>query len=221
MNMTSTSQKAKRPEVVALAIFVAVSLGAWAVWMHRWNAQADLRDQMNALYAIASGGDRDSIRRLAEYPSPEAMHLIEKLAQDRNAISTARLEAINVLGERHPIDSKTLAPLLWIDHPFDVRRAVTGVFKQRGCDEECISAALTALHAVWGGQPTLEVRLYAQIPSSTPHAQENLAYFHKQTEEDYFVLLNSDPCLTGKTLQTKYGSDSEFVDKIRKKLRFC
>ncbi len=100
MNMTSTSQKAKRPEVVALAIFVAVSLGAWAVWMHRRNAQADLRDQMNALYAIASGGDRDSIRRLAEYPSPEAMHLIEKLAQDRNAISTARLEAINVLGRK-------------------------------------------------------------------------------------------------------------------------
>jgi hypothetical protein len=221
MNVAPLSQESKRLELVALAILIAVSLGAWAVWMHRWNARKTRSDEMNALYAIASGGDRASVRRLAEYPSPEAIQLIQKLAQDRNAFPDARLEAINVLGARHPIDSKTLAPLLCIDQPFDVRRAVTGVFKQRGCDEECISAALTSLHAIWGGQPTLEVHLYAQIPSSTPHAQEELAYFHKQTEEDYLVLLNSNPCLTGKTLQTKYGSDSEFVDKIRKNLRPC
>ncbi len=219
--MAPISQKLKRPELVVLAIFLVVSMGAWAVWMHRWNAQAARRDEMYALYAIASGGDRASVRRLAEYPSPEAKHLIEKLAQDRNAFSDARLEAISVLGDGQPIDSKTLAPLLWIDQPFDIRRAVTGIFKQRGCSEECMSATLTALHAIWAGQPTLEVRLDAQIPFSTPHAQENLVYFHKQTEEDYFVLLNSNPCLTGKILQTNYGADSKFVGEIRKKVGHC
>jgi hypothetical protein len=219
--MTSTSQESKRPELVALAILLAVSLAASAVWLHRWSAQSARRDQLNALYATASHGDRDSIRRLAEYPSPEATRFIERLAQDRSAFSDARLEAINVLGTRHSLDSRTLAPLLWIDQPFDVRRSVTGVFKQHGCDEDCISVTLTSLHAIWEGQPTLEAHLYAQIPPSTPHAQENLANFRKQTEEDYFVLLNSNVCLTQKILHTAHGSDSEFVDRIRKKLGPC
>jgi len=203
--------------MVVLAIFLVVSLGAWAVWMHRWNAEAYRRDEMYALYANASRGDRASVRRLAEYPSPEAMQFIEKLAQDRNASSDGRREAIDVLGARRPFDSKTLASLLWIDQPFVVRRAVAGVFKRRGCDERCISATLTALHAIWGGQPTFEVQATAQIPSPTPDDQEHLLYLHKQTEEDYFVLLNSNACLLKKILQTDYGLESEFVDKVRKK----
>jgi hypothetical protein len=217
MKMTRTSHELKRTELVVLAIFLVVSLGAWAVWMHRWNAQAARTDEMYALYAIASGGDRVSVRRLAEYPSPEAMQLIEKLAQDRNAFSDGRLEAINVLGARHPFDSKTLAPLLWIDQPFVVRHAAAGVFKQRGCDEGCLSATLTALHAIWGGQPTVEVQAAAQIASLTPYDQEHLLYLRKQTEEDYFVLLNSNACLTKKILQTDYGSDSEFVARVQKR----
>jgi len=214
-------RNSKRPELAVLAIFVIVSLGACAVWMHRWNAQAARRDEMNALYAIASGGDPASVRRLAEYPSPEAMQFIEKLAKDRNAFPDGRLEAINVLGARQSIDSKTLPPLLWIDEPFVIRRAVAKVFKERGCSEDCISGTLTALHAIWGGQPTLEVQATALVPSSTPHAQEHLVYLRKQTEEDYFVLLNSNPCLTGKALKTKYGSDSEFFEKIRKQVGPC
>src|SRR6266481_2226805 len=51
-------RNSKRPELAVLAIFLIVSLGVWAVWMHRWNAQVARRDEMNALYAIASGGDR-------------------------------------------------------------------------------------------------------------------------------------------------------------------
>jgi len=214
-------RKLKRPELAVLAIFLIVSLGAWAVWMHRWNTQAARRDEMNALYAIASGGDPASVRRLAEYPSPEAMQFIEKLAQDRNAFPDGRLEAINVLGARQSIDSRALAPLLWIDQPLDMRHAVAGVFKQRGCEKECISVTLAAPHAVWAGQPTFEMQHYAQIPSSTPHLQENLDYFHKQTDADYLVLLNSSPCLTGKSLQTKYALDPEFVDKVRKKIGLC
>ena len=117
--------------------------------------------------------------------------------------------------------SNTLAPLLWIDEPFVVRRAAAKVFEQRGCGEDCISETLTALHAIWRGQPALEVQATALVPSSTPNDQEYLVYLRKQTEEDYFVLLGSNPCLTGKTLQTKYGSDSEFFDKIRKKVGPC
>ena len=60
---------------------------------------------MNALYAIASGRDPASVRRLAEYPSPEAMQFIKRLAQDRNAFSDSRLEAIIVLATKHPIDA--------------------------------------------------------------------------------------------------------------------
>ncbi len=219
--MAPLTQKWKRTEVIVFVIFVVVSLAAWAVWMIRWKAQVALRDELNALYAIAGGGDLASVRRLAEYPSPEAIQLIERLAQNRNAFSDSRVEAINVLGARPPIDSKTLAPLLWIDQPFVVRRAVARVFKQRGCDEGCISATLTALHAIWGGQPTVEVRLSAQIPSPTLHDQEDLVYLHKQTEEDYFVLLNSSACLARKTLQTIYGSDSAFVVDIQKKVAPC
>ncbi len=176
---------------------------------------------MNALYAIASGGDRASVRRLAEDPSPEALQFIEKLAKDRKAFPEGRLEAIDVLGARPSVDPKTLVPLLWIDEPFVVRRAVAKVFKERGCSEDCISQTLAALHAIWAGQPTLEAQATALIPSPTPHDQENLVNLRKQTEEDYFVLLNSKPCLTGKTLRTKYGSDPEFFDKIRKKVAPC
>jgi hypothetical protein len=214
-------RNSKRPELAVLAIFLIVSLGAWAVWMHRWNAQAARRDEMNSLYAIASGGDRASVRRLAEDSSPEAMQFIEKLAKDRKAFPEGRLEAIDVLGARQSVDLKMLVPLLWIDEPFVVRRAVAKVFKERGCSEDCISETLAALHAIWARQPTLEVQATALIPSSTPHDQENLVYLRKQTEEDYSVLLNGNPCLTRKTLQTKYGSDSEFFDKIRMKVGPC
>jgi len=214
-------RNSKRPELAVLAIFLIVSLGAWAVWVQHWKAQVARRDEMYALYALASGGDRDSVRRLAEYPSPEALSLLEKLAQDRSAFPEGRLEAINILGAKPRIDASTLAPLLWIDQPFLIRRAVAKVFKERGCSVDCISETLAALHAIWAGQPTLEVQATALIPSPTADAQENLVYFHKQTEEDYFVLLNSNPCLTRKTLQTKYGSDSEFFDKIRMKVGRC
>jgi len=176
---------------------------------------------MNALYAIASGGDSASVRRRAEYPSLEAMQFIERLAKDRKAFPAGRLEAIDVLGSTQSVDLRALVPLLWIDEPFVVRRAVAEVFKERGCSEDCISETLAALHAIWAGQPTLEVQATALIPSYTPHDQENLVHLRKQTEEDYSVLLNSNPCLTRKTLQTKYGSDSEFLDKIRKKVEPC
>jgi len=215
------SQKSKRPELVVLAIFIVVGLGAWAVWVHRWKAQAAQRDEMFALYATASGGDRASVRRLAEYPSPEATQLIQKLAQDQGAFPEGRLEAISVLRANPSVDSKTLAPLLWIDQPFIIRRAAAAVFKQRGCDERCISSTLTALRAIWAGQPTSEMQATALIPSPTSHAQDNLVYFHRQTEEDYFVLLNSNACLTRKTLQNDYAADSEFGDKIRNKLGSC
>ena len=211
----------KRTDLLVFAIFVVVSLGVWAVWAHHWQAQVAQRDEMYALYAIAGGGDRDSVRRLAAYPSPQAIQLIEKLAQDRNAFPEGRLEAINILGARRPVESKALAPLLWIDQPFVIRRAVAGVFKQSECGGDCISETLKALHAIRAGQTTSEMQATALIPSPTSHDQEHLVYLHKQTEEDYFVLLNRNACLMRKILQTDYASDSAFVDEIQKKVGPC
>ena len=211
----------KRPEFVVLATLIVVSLVVWAVWAHRWRAQNAQREEMYALYAHASGGDRASVRQLARYDSPEATQLIERLAQDQNAFSDGRLEAINVLGTKQPVAAKTLAPLLWIDQPFVIRRAAAEVFKQRGCGKECISETLMALHAIREGQPTLEVRLEDQIASHTARDQEYSTYLHKQTEEDYFALLDSNQCLTRQILQTDYSSDSAFLDLIGKKVGPC
>src|SRR5207244_13058253 len=69
-------RKLKRPELAVLAIFLIVSLTAWAVWTQRWNMQAARSDEMNALYALASRRDPASVRRLPEYPSPAAMPCI-------------------------------------------------------------------------------------------------------------------------------------------------
>lgn len=219
--MSPTSQILTRSHLIVFVCIVVVSLGVWALWMRRYQAQVATSDQMHALYALASGGDLDSVKRLADYPSPEAVQLIKNLAQDRRALADGRLEAINILANRRPFDPKTIAPLLSIDQPFVVRHATAKAFERHSCEDQCISATLSALHAISRGQPTSEMKATAQIPYPTPHDQEQLAYLHKQTEEDYFALLNSNPCLARNLLGTGYPSDSQFVDDVRKKLHPC
>lgn len=219
-NMERTSQILTRTHLIAFASIVVVLLGAWALWMRRHQVQVSKRDEMRALYGLASGGDRDSVRRLADYSSPEAMQLIKKLAQDRNAYAGGRLEAISILADRS-FDLKTIAPLLSIDQPFAVRHATAKTFERHACEDPCISATLSALHAISRGQPTSEMQAAAQIPSSTPRDQEDLLYLRKQTEEDYFALLNSNPCLALNLLEIGYPSDPPFVDEVRKNLHPC
>ena len=219
----------KRTDLRVFAIFVLVSLGVWAVWMHRRHAEVARRDEMYALYALAGGGDRESVRRLvAEYPSREAMPLIEKLAQDRNAFPEGRLEAINVLSARPPIHSKTLAPLLWIDQPFVIRHATAEAFEQRGCDDQCISSTLYALHAIWKGEPAIEAartteeieqRYGVHIP---PEEKAKInAELRDKTEQDYWKLLDSNPCATRKALINDYSAEPAFVEHVQSKVGLC
>jgi hypothetical protein len=173
---------------------------------------------MYALYALAGGGDRESVRRLvAEYPSQEAMPLIEKLAQDRSAFPEGRLEAINVLSARPPIHSRTLASLLRMDQPFVIRHATAEAFEQRGCDDQCISFTLYALHAIWKGESAIEAarsneeleqRYGVHIPPEEK-AKTN-AELRDKTEQDYWKLLGSNPCETRKALVKDYSAEPAF-----------
>lgn len=175
---------------------------------------------MFALYATAGQGDRASARRLAKYPSPEAMPLIEKLAQDRNAFADGRLEAISILGEKDPIESKTLTPLLWIDQPFAIRHATAKIFQTRGCGEACIAATLAAVRAIWLGQLANEDRAASQIPSPTLDDQEYFLYLHRQRDEDYWGLLNINGCVTRHVLRAS-GFEPAFVKQVESKLQPC
>jgi hypothetical protein len=227
-NEKRRSATLKRTDLRVFAIFVLVSLGAWAVWMHRWQAQVARRDEMYALYATASGGDRESVRRLAEYPSSEAMQLIEKLAQDRNAFPEGRVEAINVLSARPPIHSKTLAPLLRIDQPFVIRHATAEAFEQRGCDDQCILSTLYALHAIWKVEPAIEAarsteeleqRYGVHIP---PEEKAKInAELRGKTEQDYWKLLGSNPCATRKALIKDYSAEPAFGEHVQSKVGPC
>ena len=220
-NAAPTSQVLTRIHLIVFAIVVVLALVAWALWMHRWQARVARKNEMRRLYSLAIGGDLDSVRRLSEYPSSEAIPWLEKLVQQRDATGDSRVAAITALGSNPSLDRATLAPLLQIDQPFVVRHAAAEVLEKSGCDQACILATLAALHAIWTGQPTLEVQAAAQIPSPTQHDQEDLLYLHKQTEEDYSALLNTNPCLARNLLGTDYPSDSPFVDEVRKSLHPC
>ena len=79
-------------------------------------------------------------------------------------------------------------------------------------------------HSTPSGQDNLPSKCSIMLKFHRPHRiykKENLDYFHKQTDADYLVLLNSSPCLAGKSLQTKYALAPEFVDKVRKKIGLC
>lgn len=207
----------KRVHVFALVAFSVVVITSF-VW---WRVLVTRRNELDDLYAFASGGDLTSVRRLAEYRSPGATERLVRLAQERNVSPDSRIAAIKTLEGKPFFDRDTLRPLLWIGQPFDVRHAAAEVLERTGCDERCISATLNALHAIWKGEPTLEVQLTAQLPSATLHAQEHLAILHKEAENDYLSLLNIDVCLTRRVLQTDYSSEPAFIDEIRKKLRPC
>lgn len=138
----------KRPELVVLAILVVISLGVWGVWAHRWQAKAAQREEMRALYAFGSGGDLDSVQRLSEYPSSEAIAWLERLAVQRDATADSRVAAITALGGKASLNRAVLSPLLRIDQPFVVRHTAAEVLEQRGCDGQCISNALYSLNAI-------------------------------------------------------------------------
>jgi hypothetical protein len=207
----------KQIRIVALVVFCAVFVAG-----PLWEAQrVSQRKELKALYLSAHGGDLDSVRRLAEHHSAEATGWLGQVAQDQNASANARAAAIAALGKKTWLDSEGLARLLWIEQPFAVRRAAADVFRQRGCDDVCLSAALYALNAMWSGAPSAENRLAAEYPASRSQSEPVIARLRGASENDYVDLLNKNPCAARKTLTTIYSSQSTFVGYVESKLGRC
>jgi hypothetical protein len=146
---------------------------------------------------------------------------LQELAQDRNATADSRVEAINALAKKNALDSKSLGLLLAIDQPLAVRHAVALAFEQHGCDVFCVAAALNALNAIWEGKPTLEMRLSAQLPDSSPESARIDSELHRKTVEDYLTLLNLNPCLTRRALDSSYAAERVFIDRLQAKVGPC
>jgi hypothetical protein len=202
--------------LVVLVAFCIVSLAATFWRAARISERNELRD----LYESSLQGDLTSVQRMASHHSSEGTSWLEKLAEDRIASADSRSRAIAALGKRRFPNTELLARLLWIDHPFVVRHAAAEVFEQRGCNQPCLSAALYAMHGIWDGQHTAEMRFAAEVASSD-HMEALLAQLHSQTEDDYVGLLNKDPSATRHTLKAEYhnASDSAFVSGIEARLR--
>lgn len=216
----------KRPEARVIAVLIVVSLAVWGVWAHRWRAQVAQREEMRALYAFASGGDLDKVKRLSEYPSPEAIQWLEKLAQDWNATSDSRTAAIAALASKPSLNRAALSTLLYIDQPFVVRHAAAEVLGQRGCDDQCISTTLRGLRAIWQGQPAFEVGLstveHAYGVRGDPELDAKIdAELKANTEQDYWRLLENNPCAARNALKTDTSAEPAFVENVQSKLKPC
>ena len=207
----------RRIQVVALVIWCVALLGSPYWYVHRLNE----RKQLEELYYSAAGGHVNSVTQLEAKHSAAAMRWLESLAQAPQAFSDSRVEAISAIGRADRLDSEALAPLLWIEQPFVVRHATTQVFRARGCDTVCRSAALFALHAISQGQLTAEMRL-AQNPSLEPDAAKRYASdLLAQGEADYLMLLRSDPCAARSQLHSEYRSEKGFIENVSASLPEC
>jgi hypothetical protein len=212
--------KEQRILLVALSALAVVAFLSWG--LHRGNVRTAQNRKLQTLYAYASGGDLNRLKLLADDPSPEAQEWLEKLAQDRTAFAEARVAAIKSLVGRPRIDHTSLNPLIQIDEPFVVRHATAEFFEQHGCSESCVGTTLQALHAIWQGKPTLEMkpdpRAQAYGISPRPDLTSSL---RKQSERDYLEVLGSNACAAQKILTRDYSSESEFVIYVREKMKPC
>ena len=206
---------ARRIQIVAAVIWCIAFL-AGPFW---WGARVRERKQLMALYSWAAGGSLDAVKQLDKNNSSEAIHLLEALALDPSAFADARVAAISALGQRRFLDSDPLTPLLWIQQPFTVRHAAAGLFKRRGCDSDCISAVLYALHALWGGGLTAEDELSQEHPDLSPQIQAVARPLRKESEDDYIGLLARDPRLAIDTLRRLYSTESSFVERVEARIR--
>lgn len=216
----------KRPEAIVIAILILVALSVWGVCAHHWQAQVAQREEMSALYAFASGGDLENVKRLSEYPSPEAIHWLERLAQDQNAAADSRTAAIAALASKPSLNRAALSTLLYIDQPFVVRHAAAEALQQRGCDDHCISATIRGLHAIWKGQPAIEVGLFAVEHAYGVQGDSKLeakidAELKAKTEQDYWRLLENNPCAGRNALKADASAEPAFVEYVQSKLKSC
>lgn len=209
-------------QIVLIVVGFVASIGG-TVW---WIARANRTQRLNDLYASASGGDVDSVRRLNEFSFSYAGPWLQVLADNRTAAPDSRVAVIKVLASNAPFDRTRLLPLLQIDQPFVVRHAAAEVFEQNRCGDACISAALYGLHTIWRGDPAFEVGLSAVEQKYGVHTDPQLkasinAELRAKTEKDYRVLLDSNPCVVHNVLRRDYGSEPAFLEGVQAQVESC
>ena len=209
-------------QIILIIVGFLTSIGGTLWWMTRANRTQKLND----LYASATGGDLDSVRRLNEFSFSYAGPWLQALADNRTAAPDSRVAAIKTLASNAPFDRSRLLPLLQIDQPFVVRHAAAEVFEQNGCGDACISAALHALYTIWRGDPAFEVGLSAVEQKYGVHADPKLkanlnAELRANTERDNRALLDSNPCAALETLKKDYGSQSAFIEGVQAQVKSC
>lgn len=191
---------------------------------------------MSLIYGIACGGDRTSFNKLRELKPSESTPQLEQmaLAREEDCFAETRVAAIEALSSRGLPNKDALTSLLEINHPFVVRHAAVEAFIRYGCDGLCIENALEALKALSRGQTASETKANAEIekmleksaPStqdlkSLERSRQDLKELEQQAQNDYFRLLQNNPCEVQKFLKVKYSSDHEFIGSIQKKVPGC
>ncbi len=207
----------RRVQILALAVWCIVFLFGSIWFVQQRTKNAELRQ----LFDTARQGDLASVDRLSESRSSFARFLLEKLTHDSNSPLETRLAALTALGRKRWVDASVLSPLLDVSQPFAIRHATVRVFYEYGCDQVCVEADLYALHTLYEGRLTSEATYAAQHPPLTSRERDLSLELKNATIEDYRSLLNRNPCVARKVLQTVYSSESEFVHSITPHISGC
>ena len=214
---------------------IACLLGIFAsgLWSRR---ETRKKQELSMTYVFACEGDRANFKKLRELKPSESTPQLEHmaLAREQDCSAETRVAAIEVLSSRGLPNKDALISLLEIDHPFGVRHAAVEALLQHGCDGLCVKSALEALKALSQGQPTSETKAVAEMETmligSTPSTQglrlleksrQDLKELQQQAQNDYFKLLQNNPCEAQKVLRTKYSSDHELIDFVQKQVPGC
>jgi len=211
-------------------LLVIVASGLW------WRRETRKQQELSLIYGIACGGSSTYFNKLAELKPSESTPQLENmaLAREQDCSAETRVAAIKALSSRGLPNKDALTSLLGIDHPFVVRHAAVEALIQHGCDGLCVEAALEALKALSRGQPPSETNAAAEMDKvqiqsapSTPDlkllekSRQNLKELPQQAQNDYFKLLQSNPCEAQNVLRTKYSSDRELIDSVQKEVPGC
>lgn len=206
----------KHSKVMTLGLLFLgfIAAGSW----YRWELSRE--QELNYLVSSAAG-DLNSVERLRELGSRESVRRLQELAGDDSAVSTSRIHAIEYLGEQKSGESEFLASLIITSKPFVIRHAATAALLQNKCKENCLTAALFALHSILRGEPTLEMTVPVPRLGDNKMEDHSIEELKRESIEDYLSLLKSNPCLTWKLIKRDYAEDSTLITKIKGQVDSC
>jgi hypothetical protein len=204
-----------------------IALAAWAILFAAgliWIAFRSASERrLNSLYHSAAIGDMQSLMALSKTAGRDATQRIEAVGQNGVAPGI-RVAALQVLSQRKDAHSGSVAPLMALEQPFEIRHAAITFFAQRGCDDICRSAAIYFLGALWGGTVPLEQTLAAKVPPEfQAQAAADARRLQADTEAGYLALLDQDPCESRRQLKITYSrsEDRSFIEDVAGKLHPC